>query len=50
MTKIIMEKNNLPPADCILHEKQDWDAKETLVVYPLHLSPVKKDLHVIVAL
>ena len=30
-----MANNYQPPTDCILHEKQDQEAKEALAIFPL---------------
>ena len=41
-----MENNSLPPIDCNLHMKKDWNARNTLVVYPFPLPPVGEVLYV----
>ena len=40
-----MENNRLAPTDCILHEKQDYEAKDTLAIYPPPLPLVEKALY-----
>ena len=34
------------PADCNIHKKKGWNAKQTLVVHPSYLPPAKKALYV----
>ena len=40
-----MENNYLPTIDFILHEEKDWEAKETLVVYPVDEYVTSECIH-----
>ena len=42
-----MENSHLPPTDCILHGKQDWEAKDNLAIYPLLLPLVEEAMYVL---